>query len=73
MNENHKILNKEYIIKESSSREKLNKNNNFIPKLKDEKGNDKDISFDDIAIPITKSKMENNDSNIIKEKENNKY
>ena len=76
-----KIINetkdKDNTIKDGSSREKLNKNNDYFPKIKndnnnnnDDNDNDKDISYGDISIPIKKLKKEKHDSNIIKEKEN---
>ena len=59
--------NKENIFKDGSSREKLNKKYDYLPKINND--NDKDISFDNIDIRINKSKQDKNDLNINKEKE----
>ena len=63
-------------IKEGDSKDKLedNKGNFKIKKQDNENENDgdyKDISFDNIVIPIAKSKQKNNDNNEIKADENN--
>jgi len=63
-------------IKEGDSKDKLedNKGNFKIKKQDNENENDgdyKDISFDNIVIPIVKSKQKNNDNNEIKADENN--
>ena len=65
-------------IKEGDSKDKLedNKGNFKIKKQDNENENDgdyKDISFDNIVIPIVKSKQKNNDNNEIKADENNNY